>query len=82
MNAKTFFRTLGFLLILFLVIFISTENTQAIDFHFSLLLQKPVRASAAFVYFAMFAVGVIGGTLLHGGGGGSGGGSASSKGKK
>ena len=72
MNAKTFFRTLGFLLILLLVILVSTENTQTIDFHFSLLRDKPVRASAAFVYFAIFAVGVVGGTLLHGGGGGAG----------
>ena len=80
MNAKTFFRTLGFLLILLLVILISTENTQMIDFHFDLLRDKPVRASAAFVYFAMFAVGVIGGTMLHGGG--SGGSAGSSKGKK
>ena len=80
MNAKTFFRTLGFLLILLLVILISTENTQLIDFNFSFLRAKPIRASAAFVYFAMFAVGVVGGTLLHGGG--SGGAAGSSKGKK
>jgi preprotein translocase subunit SecG len=80
MNAKTFFRTLGFLLILLLVILITTENTDQIKFHFSLLLPKPVQASAAFIYFAMFAVGVIGGTLLHGGG--SGGGGGPSKGKK
>ena len=80
MNAKTFFRTLGFLLILLVVIFISKENTDPIKFHFSLLLGKPVQASAAFVYFAMFAMGVIGGTLLHGGG--SGGSAGSSKGKK
>ncbi|MBW8781172.1 MAG: hypothetical protein JF599_04695 [Verrucomicrobia bacterium] len=71
MNAKTFFRTLGFLLILLLVILVSTENTQTIDFNFSLLRDKPVRASAAFVYFAIFAVGVVGGTLLHGGGSGA-----------
>jgi hypothetical protein len=79
MNAQTFFRTIGFLLILFLVVFVSIENTQTIDFRFSLVIDKPVRASAAIVYFAMFAVGVIGGTLLHNSGkggarGGEGGG--------
>ncbi len=65
MNVKTFFRTIGFLGILFLVVFISIENTQTIEFRFSLASDKPVHASAAIIYFAMFAVGVIGGTLLH-----------------
>lgn len=63
------FRTLGFLLILFVVVYLGTENTQQIDFHFSLLLEKPARTSAALVYFAVFAVGVIGGTLLNAGAG-------------
>ena len=80
MNAQTFFRTIGFLLILFLVVFVSIENTQVIDFRFSLATDKPVRASAAIIYFAMFAVGVIGGTLLHNSGkGGSRGGESSKK---
>lgn len=75
MNAQTFFRTIGFLLILFLVVFVSIDNTQPIDFRFSLLADKPMRASAAIIYFAMFAAGVVGGTLLHnsGKGGGRGG---------
>jgi len=67
MNILTILRTSGFLLILFLVVFVSIDNTQAVDFHFSLAFPKPVRASAAIVYFAMFAAGVIGGTLLNGG---------------
>ncbi|MFA6286693.1 MAG: hypothetical protein WC661_04845 [Opitutaceae bacterium] len=79
MNAKTFFRTLGFLLILLLVILISKENTQAAEFRFPLLFDKPIHASATFVYFAMFAVGVVGGTLLHNGGGGRGDGGAKKK---
>ena len=72
--ASIIFRTFGFLLILFVVVFIGMENTHAIDFRFSLLLEKPVRTSAAIVYFSIFAVGVIGGTLLNAGraGGGSG----------
>ncbi len=67
MNFQTILRTIGFLIILFLVVFVSIENTHTIDFHFSLAVTKPVRSSAAIVYFAMFAVGVIGGTLLNGG---------------
>ncbi len=73
MNVKSLLRTLVFLLILFVVIYVGTENTQSIDFRFPLLLKKPLHASAAWIYFAVFAVGVFGGTLLHSGGsGGSG----------
>lgn len=72
MNFQTILRTFGFLVILFLVVFVSIENTQVIDFRFSLLAEKPVRASAAIIYFGMFAFGVIGGTLLHNSGKGSG----------
>ncbi len=77
MNAKALIRTFLFLLILFVVIYVGTENTQRVDFRFPLLLDKPVRASAAWIFFAVFAVGVFGGTLLHAGGGSDGG-----KGKK
>jgi uncharacterized integral membrane protein len=69
MSFQTILRTIGFLIILFLVVFVSIENTHTVDFHFSLAFPKPVRSSAAIVYFAMFAVGVIGGTLLNGGSG-------------
>lgn len=82
MNAQTFFRTLGFLIILFLAVYVSIENTQVIDFRFSLLAEKPLRASAAILYFAMFAVGVVGGTLLHNGGKSGGGGRGESGGKR
>ena len=67
MSFQTILRTIGFLIILFLVVFVSIENTHTVDFHFSLAFAKPVRSSAAIVYFAMFAAGVIGGTLLNGG---------------
>ncbi len=73
MSPAVLFRTFFFLLILFVVIYIGTENTQTIDFHFSLLLDKPARTSAALVYFAVFSVGVIGGTLFNAGAGKDGG---------
>jgi len=82
MNAQTFFRTIGFLIILFLVVYVSIENTHVIDFRFSLLADKPIRASAAIIYFGMFAVGVIGGTLLHNAGGKGGGRGDSGGGKR
>ena len=65
--AAVLFRTFAFLLILFLVVYIGTENTHQISFRFGLLLDKPAQTSAALVYFAVFAVGVIGGTLLNAG---------------
>jgi hypothetical protein len=70
MNVKALLRTAVFLLILFVVIYVGTENTHSIDFRFPLLLSKPVHASAAWIYFAVFAVGVFGGTMLHSGGSG------------
>jgi len=73
MSFSTILRTFGFLIILFLVVFVSVENKHTIDFHFSLAFDKPVRSSAAIIYFAMFAIGVIGGTLLNNSGGKSGG---------
>jgi preprotein translocase subunit SecG len=79
MSFQTILRTIGFLIILFLVVYVSIENTQVIDFHFSMVAEKPVRSSAAIIYFGMFAVGVIGGTLLHNGGKGGGGGGSGSK---
>ena len=55
MNARVFFRTFLFLLILFVMIYVGSENTQRVDFRFPLLLDKPVRASGALLYFAVFA---------------------------
>ncbi len=71
------FRTFAFLLILFLVVYIGTENTHQIAFRFGLLLDKPAQTSAALVYFAVFSVGVVGGTLLNAGRASSGGGRSS-----
>lgn len=65
--ASIIFRTFAFLVILFLVVYIGMENTHQIAFRFSLLLDKPVQTSAALIFFAVFAVGVIGGTLLNAG---------------
>lgn len=78
--ASVIFRTFAFLVILFLVVYIGTENTHLISFRFGLLLDKPVQTSAALIYFAVFAVGVIGGTLLNAGrAGGNGGRSGSDR---
>jgi H+/gluconate symporter-like permease len=69
MNFKVLFRTILFLLTLFIVIYTAMVNTQEIVFNFPLLLKEPVKAAAPIIFFAIFAVGVFGGTLLNAGGG-------------
>jgi hypothetical protein len=77
---KTFFRAIVFLAMLFAVLYIGINNTKSIEFSFPLLLTKNVQATAAIVYFAVFAVGVVAGLAL--GAGGQKPKAASSEGKK
>ena len=72
MSFKALFRTFIFLLILFAVLFVGISNMKTIDFSLPGILTKDIRASAALIYFGMFAIGVLGGTLLHTGAGGGG----------
>ncbi len=80
MGIKIFFRTVFFLLTLFVIIYVAIQNTQRITFYFPLLLDKKgVEAEAPIIFFAIFAVGVFGGTLLNAGGGGKKGGGDSGR---
>jgi uncharacterized membrane protein YciS (DUF1049 family) len=65
---KMFFRAIIFLAMLFAVLYIGLNNSDSIRFSFPLLLAKPVQASAAIIYFAVFAVGVVAGLALGSGG--------------
>ena len=69
MSFKSFFRTLIFLLMLFVVLYAGMYNTEDISFSFPVALQKSVREPAALILFAAFAIGVLAGTMLHSGGG-------------
>ena len=69
MNFKIFLRTILFLAILFVFIYTAMVNKQDIDFYFPLIREKKITAPAPIIFFALFAVGVFGGTLLHAGGG-------------
>jgi uncharacterized membrane protein YciS (DUF1049 family) len=72
MSFKVFFKTVVFLAILFVVLFIGINNRQSADFYFPGVLDKKLTTDAALIYFGMFAVGVIAGTVLTvGTGGGS-----------
>ncbi len=65
---KMFLRAIVFLAMLFAVLYIGINNTKSIEFSFPLLMAKPVQATAAIVYFAVFAVGVVAGLALGSGG--------------
>ncbi len=77
MNFKLLIRTVLFLAILFVMLYVGMTNTRSIPFYCPHLWDKPVEQPAALVYFVVFAAGVFGGTLLHMGG--KGGGSKGSK---
>ncbi|OIR08153.1 hypothetical protein GALL_96540 [mine drainage metagenome] len=69
MNIKLFLRTVLFLAILFVMLYVGMTNTGNIRFSLPLVWNKPVEQPAALIYFAIFAVGVIAGTLFNVGGG-------------
>jgi hypothetical protein len=83
---KAVLKTIALLAILFVMLYVGMNNGHTIDFYFPIAgttAQKPIHASAALIYFGVFVVGVLGGTMLHaGGGGGEKGGGKKSGGSK
>ena len=83
MSFKLFLKTVVFLAILFVMLYVGMNNTQDITFNFpiaGITAKNPIHASAALIYFGMFAIGVLAGAVLVAGSG-KGGKSAPSKGK-
>ena len=81
---KAVLKTFALLCILFVILYVGMSNVHEIDFRFpiaGLTDKKPLHATAALIYFGIFAIGVLAGTLLHFGGG-SGGGAKKSGGSK
>ena len=69
---KAVVKTFALLFILFVVLYVGMNNTHAIKFFFPIAgttNQKPIEASAALIFFGMFAVGLLAGTILAVGGG-------------
>jgi uncharacterized membrane protein YciS (DUF1049 family) len=66
---KMLLRAIVFLAMLFVVLYVGVNNTHSIEFSFPLLLTKKIQATAAIVYFAVFAVGVVAGLALGSSGG-------------
>jgi uncharacterized membrane protein YciS (DUF1049 family) len=84
---KAVVKTIALLAILFVMLYVGMNNTHEIDFQFPIAgtTQKtPIHASAALIFFGVFAVGLLAGTILtvgSGSGGGGGGRKSSSKDK-
>jgi hypothetical protein len=83
---KAIVKTILLLCILFVVLYVGMNNTHEIIFRFPIAetpaAKTPIRASAALIFFGMFSVGLLAGTILAvGSGGGKGGGKRSSGGK-
>jgi uncharacterized membrane protein YciS (DUF1049 family) len=81
---KAVVKTIALLAILFVMLYVGMNNTQAIDFHFPIAgttTKTPIHASAALVYFGVFAVGLLAGTILSFGKEEKGGGKKSGGGK-
>jgi uncharacterized membrane protein YciS (DUF1049 family) len=68
---KAVVKTIALLAILFVMLYVGMSNTHSIDFHFPVAgttAKEPIRASAALIYFGIFAVGLLAGTILAVGG--------------
>lgn len=73
---KAIVKTIALLAILFVMLYVGINNTHEIDFHFPVAgttAKAPVHAIAALIYFGVFAVGLVAGTIITVGGGGRGG---------
>jgi len=72
MNFATLFKTVVFLALLFVMLYVGMNNTHEINFFFPIAgttAKAPIHQSAALIFFGVFAIGVLAGTMLHGGGG-------------
>ncbi|MEO7412484.1 MAG: hypothetical protein ABIZ81_03935 [Opitutaceae bacterium] len=73
MSFSAVIKSVAFLCILFVMLYVGMNNPKPIDFHFPIAgttAKDPIHASAALIYFGVFAVGVIAGTMLHSSGAG------------
>jgi hypothetical protein len=75
MSFKAVLKTIWFLALLFVVLYVGVNNLDPINFNFPVggyTRQLPLRQPAAFIFFGLFAIGVFAGMVLHTGGGGGG----------
>ncbi len=70
---KAVLKTIALLVILFVMLYVGMNNTHEIDFHFPIAgttAKTPIHTFAALIYFGVFAVGLLAGTILTAGGDG------------
>lgn len=75
MSFKAVLKTICFLALLFVMLYVGMNNPEPINFNFPVAgttTKDPIRASAALIYFGVFAIGVFAGMVLHIGGGNGG----------
>jgi uncharacterized integral membrane protein len=73
MSFSAIIRSIIFVLILFVALYVGMNNVHEINFFFPIAgttAKTPIHASAAIIFFGMFVVGVLAGTILTAGGGG------------
>ena len=73
---KAVVKTIALLVILFVMLYVGMNNGHTVDFQFPVAGttdKSPIRAPAALIYFGVFAVGLLAGTILNAGGTGGGG---------
>jgi hypothetical protein len=71
---KAVVKTIALLLILFVMLYVGMNNGHTINFHFPVAGttdKTPIHAPAALIFFAVFAVGLLAGTILNVGSGGA-----------
>jgi uncharacterized membrane protein YciS (DUF1049 family) len=72
MSFKAILKTICFLALLFVMLYVGMNNPDPINFNFPIAgttAKTPIRASAALIFFGVFAIGVFAGMALHIGGG-------------
>jgi fucose permease len=70
MSFSAVFKSVVFLGILFVMLYVGMNNAHVIDFFFPIAgttAKTPIHAKAGLIYFGVFAIGVLAGTMLHSG---------------
>lgn len=72
MSFSAVLKSIVFLGILFVMLYVGMNNPKPIEFNFPIgeSVKAPIRAQAGLIYFGIFAAGVLAGTMLHTGKGG------------